>query len=174
MLRAIGRVAEHPFLVPVVIDDTHDPSEFQSGSPELDEWLRSRALDNLRIGASRTYVICPIESRRVVGFYALAMGHILNADVTGAMRRNMPRHIPAVILARLAVDLSMQGSGIGRDLLRDAVLRSMRAAEQISARLVVVHAISDAAETFYLRNGFTRLPGEPRIPALDLVKFRNS
>jgi GNAT superfamily N-acetyltransferase len=99
------------------------------------------------------------------------MGQILNQDAVGSMRRNMPMNIPAVILGRLATDAAWQGQGLGRLLLADAVARSQRAAEEVAARLVIVHAISPAAEAFYVAHGFARLPVETAAYALDLVKF---
>ena len=99
------------------------------------------------------------------------MGQVLNQETPGAMRRNMPRQIPAVILGRLAIDRNWQGRGIGAALLHDAVQRSLRAASEVSARLLVVHAISPAAEAFYRHHGFSRLPIETPTLALDLVKF---
>lgn len=162
---------QRSFTAPVVLDDTHDLTSFASGEPSLDAWLRGRARENLRLGASRTYVVCPQGSSLVTGYYALAMGGILNQDVTGSMRRNMPHTIPAIILGRLAVCLSAQRAGLGAGLLRDAVLRSQRAASEVSARLLIVHALSPAAEAFYLHHGFTRLPVEAPILALDLAKL---
>lgn len=159
------------FTVPIPLTAQHYLDDFQSGEPVLDDWLRQRALGNMDAAASRTYVTCPLRSRHVIGFYALCMGQILNQDVPGAMRRNMPRHIPAVILGRLAIDRDWQGRGIGSALLQDAVTRSLLAAQQVSARLLVVHAISPAAEAFYLHYGFTSLPVDTPTLALDLVKF---
>lgn len=103
--------------------------------------------------------------------YKLRNGQILNQDVTGSMRRNMPRQIPAVILGRLAIDKKWQGEGIGKALLKDAVQRSARAAREVSARLLIVHAISAEAEAFYLHHGFIRLPIEASTYAIDLNKF---
>ena len=100
------------------------------------------------------------------------MGHVLAQDVTSAMRRNMPKHIPAVTLGRLAIDRAWQGNGIGRALLADALKRVQRAASEVSARLVLVHAISPAAEAFYSHHGFARLPVETPTLALDLVKLQ--
>jgi len=162
---------QRSFTAPVVINEMHDLTSFSSGEPSLDAWLRERARDNLRLGASRTYVVCPQDSPQVVGYYALAMGGILNQDVTGRMRRNMPTTIPAIILGRLAVCKSAQGAGLGAGLLHDAVLRSLRAATEVSARLLIVHALSLAAEAFYKHHGFTRLPVESPILALDLAKL---
>jgi len=157
---------------PVLLTETHDPSSFDSGEPVLDDWLRRRAWSNQQTAASRTYVVCPVGSNRIVGYFALSMGQILPQDVTGAMRRNMPNSIPAVVLGRLAIDRAWQGRGIGRALLADVVRRSLRASSEVSARLVIVHAISPAAEAFYLHHGFTRLPVEAPTLALDLVKLR--
>jgi predicted N-acetyltransferase YhbS len=104
----------------------------------------------------------------------VVMGQILNQEVPGSMRRNMPRQIPAVILGRLAVDTGWQGVGLGKALLRDAVDRSYRAAGEVSARLVIVHAISQAAEAFYQRFGFVRLPVETPTYALDMLKLQRA
>jgi GNAT superfamily N-acetyltransferase len=108
----------------------------------------------------------------VVGYFALSMGQILAQETVGSMRRNMPKHIPAVTLGRLAIDRAWQGKGLGRALLSDVIQRSLRASNEVSARLVIVHAISPAAEAFYLHHGFTRLPVETPTLALDMVKLR--
>lgn len=160
-----------PFTAPSLLSDDHDIGAFQSGEASLDDWLRGRALANMALGASRTFVSCQAGGRRVVGFYALAMGQILNQEATGSVRRNMPRFIPAVVLGRLAVDAAWQGKGLGAALLKDAVMRALRAAGDVSARLVVVHAISSDAEAFYLRHGFKRLPVDAPTLALDLLKL---
>lgn len=159
------------FTTPVVLDAGHDLSGFSSKEAVLDEWLRDRALDNIKLGTSRTYVTCLAGSRSVVGYYSLAMGSVLGQEVPGGMLRNMPRVIPAVVLGRLAVDQQDRGHWLGAVLLRDAVLRGIRAAGDVSARLMMVHALSPAAEAFYLKHGFTRLPGDAPTLALGLVKF---
>jgi len=159
------------FTAPIVLADDHQLDGFACGEPSLDDWLRTRARDNLLLGASRTYVTCAAGTRRVVGYYALAMGSILAQEVPGAMRRNMPRVIPAVVLGRLAIDQTAQGVGLGGQLLQDAVQRAGKAAQEVSARLVLVHALSSAAAAFYERHGFVRLPVETPTLALDLMKL---
>jgi GNAT superfamily N-acetyltransferase len=156
---------------PGLLTEAHDGSSFNSGEPTLDDWLRHRAWNNMQAAASRTYVICPSGSQQIIGYFALSMGQILAHNVTGAMRRNMPLSIPAVVLGRLAIDLAWQGKGLGRAMLADVLRRALRASAEVSARLVIVHAISPAAEAFYLHHGFTRLPVEAPTLALDLVKF---
>ena len=161
-----------PCEAPALLAQRHDLTDFSSGEAVLDEWLRQRALANLENGASRSYVVCRRREERVVGFYARAMGQILNQEVPGGMRRNMPMNIPAVILGRLAVDNTAQGLGLGGSLLQDAVSRSLRAAKEVAARLMIVHAISPAAEAFYLHHGFTRIREDVPTLALDLVKVK--
>lgn len=144
---------------------------FASGEQALDDWLRQRARASLENGASRSYVVCPAGEDRVVGYYALAMGQILNREAPACIRRDMPE-TPAVILSLLAVDRAVQGQGLGGSLLQDAVVRSLRAAQVVAARLMIVHAISPAAEAFYLHHGFTRIAGEFPALALDLIKVK--
>jgi GNAT superfamily N-acetyltransferase len=157
---------------PSLLNDARNLAAFNSGEIVLDEWLQRRALANLETGASRTYVICPVSTKNIIGFYSLNMGQILATDVAGSMRRNMPKHIPAVVLGRLAIDLAWQGKGAGRALLADVMLRSLRASEEVSARLVIVHAISVSAENFYKHHGFTRLPMDAPMLAIDLIKYK--
>jgi GNAT superfamily N-acetyltransferase len=138
----------------------HDLVDFDSGSQPLDAWLRRRALANEQAGASRTYVVCAREAR-VVGYYALANGAVNLSTATGRTRRNMPDPIPVIVLGRLAVDRRFQGRGIGRALLRDAVLRALQTAELVGVRAILVHAISEEAKGFYERNGFSASPVDP-------------
>ena len=134
----------------------HDLSSFVSDVPILDEWLRRRALRNEDSGASRTYVVC--AGGRVVGYYALATGAESLAAAPGRVRRNMPDPVPVMVLGRLAVDRTYRGRGIGRSLLRDAVLRTLQAAEIAGIRALLVHAISEDARRFYERHGFQPSP----------------
>ena len=138
---------------------THDLTDFDSGEPLLDEWLRRRALQNEASGSSRTYVVC--EGKKVVGYYALAVGAAVHAVAPGRVRRNMPDSLPVMVLGRLAVDKRHQRRGIGVGLLRDAVLRTMQAAEIAGIRAILVHSISMAAKRFYEACGFISSPIDP-------------
>lgn len=88
-------------------------------------------------------------------FYSLATGSVNHTETTGRLRRNMPDPIPVIILARLAVDVSLHGKGVGADLLHDAVLRCYRVAENIGVRAIMVHALTEEAKGFYTHHGFT-------------------
>jgi len=137
----------------------HDISTFDCGVSDLNEWLKKRALANEESGASRTYVVS--SASKVVGYYALANGGVALAKAPGRVRRNMPDPLPVMIVGRLAVDRGWQGRNIGRSLLRDAILRTLQAAEIGGIRAILVHAISEDAKRFYERYGFTSTPVDP-------------
>ena len=141
---------------PETLGTDHDLSPFGSGTPVLDDWLRRWALRNQEAGASRTYVIC--AGKRVVGYYALAVGALAQAEATGRTPRNLPDPAPVMVLGRLAIDAAFQGRGLGRALLRDAVLRTVQAADIAGIRAILVHAISEGARQFYQRCGFQPSP----------------
>jgi len=144
---------------PEKLSPEHDIASFDSGTPALDDWLRRRALPNQESGASRTYVIR--AGKRVIGYYALAAGAVAQAEATGRTRRNMPDPIPVMVLGRLAVDSVYRNRGLGRALLRDAILRTMQAADIAGIRALLVHAMSEDAKRFYQRCGFQPSPVDP-------------
>ena len=106
------------------------------------------------LGAARTFVICKTGTKQVAGFYSLGTGSVNHTQATGNLRRNMPDPIPVIILARLAVDVSLRGNELGADLLHDAVLRCYRVAENIGVRAIMVHALTEEAKAFYIHHGF--------------------
>ena len=143
---------------PEPISAAHDLTGFDSGEPSLDDWLRRRALRNEAGGGARTYVVCTASRRRVVAYYCLAAGAVAHAGASGRVRRNMPDPIPVMVIGRLAVDRAFHGRGIGRGLLRDAILRTSQAARIVGIRAILVHALSDEARQFYERSGFRASP----------------
>ena len=144
---------------PEHVTPEHDLAAFDSGIPALDDWLKRRALANEETGASRTYVVR--AGSRVVGYYALATGGVAQAAATGRVRRNMPDPVPVMLLGRLAVDRAYQDRGLGAGLLRDAILRTLQAADLAGIRAILVHAISEEAKRFYGRHGFVESPVDP-------------
>lgn len=140
--------------IPEPLSGTHQLAEFISGEVVLDDWLKHRGLKNQALGAARTFVICKKDTKQVAGFYSLATGSVNHTAATGNLRRNMPDPIPVIILARLAVDVSFRGKGLGADLLHDAVLRCYRVAENIGVRAIMVHALTEEARSFYIHHGF--------------------
>jgi GNAT superfamily N-acetyltransferase len=152
------------------LGDHHHVDDFSSGEPSLDAWLKRRARANQASGATRTFVVC--EGNTVVGYYALASGAVSVEGVPGRFRRNMPDPVPVAIFARLAVDQAYQGRGLGRALFRDGARRVAQAADTIGIRGIVVHAISEAARTFYISLGFDPCPSEPMTLVATLADIR--
>lgn len=157
---------------PEHLTSQHDLEAFDSGVPALDEWLRRHALANEQAGASRTYVVC--AGVRVVGYYALATGGVAQATATGRVRRNMPDPVPVMVLGRLAVDRAYQSRGLGVWLLRDAILRTLQAAEVGGIRAILVHAISEDAKRFYERHGFVASPIAPMTLMITVADARKA
>lgn len=144
---------------PEKLNSLHQIETFDSGNSQLDEWLKRRALKNESDGASRTYVLC--DRQAVIAYYCLINGAIALTAATAEVRHNMPDPIPVMVIGRLACDRDWQGCGIGRALLRDAILRTLQAAEIAGIRAILVHAISEDAKQFYQKCGFTVSPIDP-------------
>ncbi|WP_347268128.1 GNAT family N-acetyltransferase [Paracoccus sp. (in: a-proteobacteria)] len=150
---------EAPLRAPEPLHDDHLIDTFSSGAPTLDGWLKRKARTNQASGASRSYVLC--RGQKVVGFYALAAGSVSHDLAPRKLRQNMPDPIPVIVLGRLAVDASEQGNGLGRALLRDAVLRIAAAAHEVGIAAILVHALNDRAKAFYVEAGFAEAAVEP-------------
>ena len=114
---------------PEPLGPDHQLGGFDCGVDSLDTWLPKHARAAAASGSARTYVIDDAEQSRVVGYHALCV-------------------------ARLAVDRSVQGRGIGAFLLRDAMVRTLAAAAELGIRIMLVHALNESARSFYLHHGF--------------------
>lgn len=100
-------------------------------------------------GSAQTYV--SIAQGRVVGFYSVAVGRVSPADAPGRVCKGLARHpVPVMILARLAVDAEFQRKGLGRALLKDALLRTLQAADIAGIRAILVHAKDEQARAWYV------------------------
>ena len=142
------------------LDAHHDVSNFDSGNDVLDAWLRRHAFAAQRMDSARTFVI--IRADRVVGYFSLTMGSVLRAERPPKLVRCMPGYpVGIVLLARLAVDRSQQGRGIGAMLLAEALRKAFAAGEVAAARLIVVDAVDEDAAAFYRRYGFVQAPENP-------------
>ena len=125
-----------------------DVDGFDSGVEELDRWLRSSARVAAAARTAATDVLC--RGEQIVGYYALAMSAVAPEPAPSRLSRGMPDPVPAVSLARLALDLTEHGTGLGGHLLIDALGRCVRGGREFGARAVVVDATSDEAAGFYL------------------------
>lgn len=92
----------------------HDVEEFDCRVESLNVWLTRHAAQAAAAGSARTFVVDDADEQRVVGYHALTVASIAREQASPRAARGMPRHpIPAALLARLAVDVSVQGRGIG-------------------------------------------------------------
>ena len=155
----------------------HDRNGFDSGREALDLWLRQTALQHQTKGISRTFVAVTLDqtaadvfaaagdgdwgSASILGFYALASAFVLVHDLPTAAGKRLPRQVPVTRLARLAVRREMQGQGLGRLLLADALNRARGAAQSVGSAGVFVDAKDDAAARFYQRFGFQPCADQP-------------
>ena len=140
------------------ITEFHDVSSFDCGGHEsLDIWLKRFAFTNQLNESARTYVVHRAGS--VVGYYSISAGSVSLEEAPRRIAKGLARYpIPVILLARLAVDKQEQGAGLGKALLKDALVRIASAADIIGARAVLVHAIDAQARDFYLHFGFEPSP----------------
>lgn len=139
---------------------SHDLSGFDCGNSQLNDWLKRFAWSNDRAESARTYVAR--RANRVVGYHSLVAGSALKHETPARIAKGLANHpVGLILLARLAVDGSEQGKGLGKALLRDALARVAQAADVVGVRAVLVHAIDDGARRFYLHHGFEESPVDP-------------
>lgn len=142
------------------LDAHHDLSAFESGSDDLDDWLRRHAIAAQKLDSARTFVLT--RNGTVIGYFSLTMGSVLRADAPQRLVRGLPGYpVGMVLLARLAIHRGEQGKGFGALLLTEALRKAVVAGEAAAARLVVVDAVDEEAAGFYNRFGFTPAPEHP-------------
>lgn len=159
---------------PRPIEATDNTTDFDSGEESNDRYLADRALTNHLADLGRCYVCIDGDMDKVLGYYTLSAVAVEHADLPGKVRRNAPNPVPAVLMGRLAIDTKAQGSGLGKFLVRDAILSTMAAADRIGVRILLVHALHEQAATFYEKLGFKRSPTDPLHLYLLLADARKS
>jgi GNAT superfamily N-acetyltransferase len=151
----------------------HDVSAFDCANTTLNEWLRKFALTNQQADSARTYVA--LDDNAVAGYYALTTGSVHKHESPQRIAKGLANHpIGVVLLARLAVDRTQQGKGLGKALLFDALSRIEEAADIVGVRAMLVHAIDDPARRFYLHFGFEKSPVDPYQLLLLLKDLRKA
>lgn len=159
---------------PEKLTPAHDLTRFENGKhPELDIWLRERAMTSEGLSA-RTYVVTTRdEPLRVVGYYALATAMEQRSAMPNAkLKRNLPERVPLMLIGRLAADRGFQGLGLGGSLLVDALRRCLAVADIAGLRGVIVHAIDEDATAFYRKHGFLASPLGERVLVLPIETAR--
>ncbi len=138
----------------------HAVDAFDCGEEPLNRFLLRYALPNSQANASQTYV--GLADDAVIGFYTLVVGEVAYEGAPERLTKGLARHpVPIMLLARLAVSLDWQGKGVGAGLLRDAILRTLQAADIAGIRAFMVHAKDEHASAFYRHFGFEPSPSDP-------------
>ena len=160
-----------PILSPRALEKGHDLSAFDCGVPGLNDYLRKYARPTINCGifgradalanhqnrSARTYVA--LRGERVVGYCTLAAGSVGRDETPRRVAQGLGQYpAPIILLARLAVDISEQGHGLGGGLVKDAILRAAQAADIIGVRALRAHAKDEFARAFYTNLGFEPSP----------------
>lgn len=139
---------------------SHAVEAFDCGEEGLNRFLVRFALVNQRARASRTYVA--LAGDVFVGFHTLVVGEVSPEQAPQRIRSGLARHAsPLMVLARLAVAVEHQGRGLGAALLKDAIGRTLAAADIAGIRALAVHAKDERARGFYEYFGFRPSPSDP-------------
>lgn len=158
-------------LRPEPLNERHLVDSFRSRAAVLDDWLRDRARVAASADTARTYV-ATAAGGRVIGYYTLSGYSVDRRRAPSRLGRNQPDPIPGVLIGRLAVDERFEGLGLGKALLRDALMRIAAAAETVAARAVFVDALDEDAARFWEGRGFRPLRDEPRTRYLRMDDVR--
>jgi GNAT superfamily N-acetyltransferase len=159
----------------------HDRSSFDCGVNSLDDYIRTRASQELKKRVSTPYVLTDSPERQVLGYYCLSsyslakppLCGIASAELEESTAKKLPRYplLPAILLGRLAVDSGYQGKGYGGFLLLDAMKRCLELSTQLAAVAMVVDAISQGAASFYKDYGFIEFPDDPMKLYISMVEI---
>jgi GNAT superfamily N-acetyltransferase len=142
----------------------HDRGSFDCGVPQLNEFLKKLARQQQEKNIGKTFVAVSNQGDpKILGFYTLSAGSIQFVSLPTQVQKKLPRYpVPVAILGRLAVNKSNQGAGVGKALLRDALLRVASVAESdMGVAAVVVDAKNEAAARYYEHYGFQPLRDKP-------------
>ena len=137
----------------------HTVENFDCGREELNRYLVRYAWQNQQAGAAQTYV--GIVGEVIVGYHTLAVGHVTLEDAPERLTKGLAKPVPIMLLARLATDLQWQGKGVGKALLKDAMQRTLQAAQIAGIRALAVHAKDEEARRFYEHFDFIPSPTDP-------------
>lgn len=138
----------------------HALEKFDCGKEALNRFLTRYALQNQQAGASQTYVA--LSGDELIGYYTFVVGHVEYAGAPERLTKGLARHPDLImLLARLAIAQNWQGKGVGSGLLKEAMLRTLQAAEIAGIRALAVHAKDDQARAFYERFYLIPSPADP-------------
>ena len=138
----------------------HAVETFDCGQEALNRFLARFALHNQQANASQTYVALADDT--VIGFYSLVVGEVSYDDAPDRLTKGLARHpLPIMLLARMGVAVGWQGKKVGAGLVRNAMQRTLQAADIAGVRALAVHAKDEEAQAFYRHFDFIESPTDP-------------
>lgn len=154
----------------------HDRAAFDCGSLELNTYLQRYARQNHELGGAKTFVaVVPSEPSHVLGYYTVSPGSIEFSKVPCEMTRKLGQYdVPVFRLGRLAVSKSLQGRGLGADLLFSAGLRAIAVASEVGGVALAIDAKDERAAKWYERFDAMRLLDDPLKLILPLATIAAS
>jgi len=166
-------VSQSAFVTEALTPD-HDRSSFTCGVEPLDRYLRQQATQDMRRRVANCFVLIERATGTIAGYYTLSGTSLLLTDLPQAHAKRLPRYpsVPAALLGRLAIATAYQNRHLGASLLADAAERASRA--DLAVFAVVTDPKDDRARRFYVKHGFTELPGaQPRlfVPIDSILRF---
>lgn len=158
------------------ISKKHDRKAFDCGDAAMNEFLHRYARQSHDAGGAKTFLaIDESDGRTVLGFYSVAPGALVYADVPELLRRGLARHeVPGFRLARIATDIRIQGKGLGGQLLAAAGRRCLRAAAEVGGVVLIIDAKNERAAHWYASYGAERLNNRPSTLVMALATFAGS
>ena len=155
------------------IAKAHDRKAFDCGAAELNIFLQRFARQGHEQGAAKTFCAVSDDApNRILGYYSIAPASVAHDAVPQAMTKGLARHkVPGFLLARLAVDRTVAGNGLGGQLLLAAALRCIRVSEDVGGVLMIIEAKSERAANWYAGFGAEALMDRPLTLVVPLATF---
>ena len=145
------------------ISKHHDRETFDCGDGDLNEFLSRHARKSHEKGGSKTFLaVDEADGKTILGFYSLSPASIAYERTPETVKRGLARHeIPVFRLGRLAVALSVQGQGLGGQLLLAAGRRCLLVAAQAGGVALLIDAKNGQVAEWYASYGAVPLLDTP-------------
>ncbi|MFY9224692.1 MAG: GNAT family N-acetyltransferase [Blastocatellia bacterium] len=155
------------------ISKKHNREAFDCGDKELNEFLRRYARQSHEQGGAKTFLAIADEDEKILGFYSLSPASVEYARTPAIIKKGLARYdVPVFRLGRLAVDISMQGKGLGGQLLLVAGRRCLRASEEVGGVALLIDAKNESVAKWYESYGALQLLDSPKTLLLPLATIR--
>ncbi len=149
-----------------ILDKKHRRDDFDCGNDQLNNYLKHQAGQDMKRKLSACFIIADSSTNQILGYYTLSNNSISLNSFTEEIQKKLPKSyksIPTTLLGRLAINKEQQGKGIGKILLIDALKRSHELSKEMGSFAVVVDPIDHAAEMFYKKYDFIKLPDSGKM-----------